>query len=158
MANSSFFKETKNVYWPAEYADIVNMLQGMDGNGESTHPPMYKYNTSPLILAAAIGLFHGRYRENADLGSSRKEINTDIFEGHKFGNSELTSFIALISVLGKGDIELLREGNESEILKVFQSYAIGGLEYLRGSLSNSSDTSGQQILFDEIQKIRDSKR
>jgi hypothetical protein len=149
MANQDYFSSTKTVYWPAEFLDISNMLQGKDSTENITHPAMYKLNTGPIVLAAVIGLVNNRER---DVGSMRKDILTDTFEGQKFGNTSLAAFLFLIPLLAKQDLDLLRPEREDEVVRIFERFAAGGFEYLRGALSESSDTTGQAVLNAEVMK------
>jgi len=149
MAAQNLFTASRTVYWPAEFADLVNMLKGMDPKGQATHPPLYRYNTGPMVLAAVLGLYHGRERE---VGNQRQEISTDTFESQKFGNSPLSSFILLIPLLGTQDVNLLRPEREEELIHKFERYAAGGFEYLRRVLTTSSDSTGQQVIRGEIER------
>ena len=149
MAQQSMFGASRSVYWPGEYADLVNMLKGQDAHGNATNSPMYRYNTGPIILSAILGLIHKRER---DVGTQRQEISTDTFEAHRFGNTNLASFLLLIPLIGTDDIELLRPEREDELIRKFERYAAGGLEYLRGAMSRSSDSSGQSVIRAEIQR------
>ncbi len=99
------------------------------------------------MLAAVVGLIHKRERE---VGTQRQEISTDTFEGQKFGNSSLSSFVLLIPLIGTQDVELLRPDREDELIRKFERYVAGGFEYLRGALSNCSDSTGQTIIRAEI--------
>jgi hypothetical protein len=150
MSRDVFFEEVKTVYWPSEFEDIVNMFKGLDITGKKTHPPLYEFNTGAIVLAAAIGYIKKRER---DVGSVRQEITTKTFESQKFGGVPLTNYIALIAVLHERNVELLREGNESELIKIFERYAAGGLDYLRAAIARSADSTGYQVLFKEIQEI-----
>jgi hypothetical protein len=149
MAAQSLFSASRSVYWPTEFTDIVNMLKGFDAAGQSSHPPMYRYNTGPVVLAAMIGLFHKRERE---VGPQRQEISTDTFESHKFGNSTLSTFILLVPLIGTQDIELLRPEREDELIRKFERYAAGGFEYLRGAMARTADSTGQSAVMAEIKK------
>lgn len=146
----NIFATPKNVYWPSEFSDIVAMLKGVDENGKPTHPSMYRFNTGAMVLAACIGLRNGRER---DVGSARQEISTETFEGHKFGNTSLAAYLLLLPLLANKDIELLRPEREDEALRIFERYAAGGFEYLRGSISSSSDISGQSVISREINVV-----
>jgi len=125
------------------------MLKGQDANGSAAFSPMYRYNTGPIILAAILGLSHQREK---DVGPQRQEISTDTFEAHRFGNANLASFLLLIPLIGTGDIELLRPEREDELIRKFERYVAGGLEYLRGAMSRSADSSGQAVIRAEIQR------
>lgn len=147
MAQQGLFSETRTIYWPSEYSDLVNMLKGLDPAGQASHQAMYRYNTGAVVLAAIVGLIHKRERE---VGSQRQEISTDTFESQKFGNSSLSAFVLLVPLIGTQDIELLRPEREEELIRKFERYAAGGFEYLRGALSRSSDSTGQTIIQKEI--------
>lgn len=147
MAQQNLFSASRSVYWPGEYADLVNMLKGLDANGNAAFPPMYRYNTGPIVFAAILGLAHQRERE---VGPQRQEISTDTFESHRFANASLASFLLLIPLLGTGDVELLRPEREDELIRKFERYAAGGLEYLRGAMSRSADSSGQSVIRAEV--------
>ncbi|MDD5247544.1 MAG: hypothetical protein PHY45_01065 [Rhodocyclaceae bacterium] len=149
MGQQSIFSASRTVYWPSEYADLVNMFKGQDSNNNAVHAPMYRYNTGPIVFAAILGLTHQRER---DVGPQRQEISTDTFEAHRFGSASLASFLLLIPLIGTGDIELLRPEREEDLLRRFERYAAGGLEYLRGAMSFSADSSGQRVICAEIQR------
>jgi len=149
MAQPSIFSASRTVYWPGEFADLVNMLKGQDANGTSSHPPMYRYNTGAIIFAAILGLTHQRERE---VGTQRQEISTDTFETQRFRNTSLASFLLLVPLLGSGDIELLRPEREEELIRKFERYTAGGLEYLRGAMSRSPDMSGKAVIEAEIKR------
>lgn len=149
MAEQSLFSGSRAVYWPTEFSDIVNMLKGLDAKGQSAHFGMYRYNTGPIVLAAMVGLFHNRER---DVGPQRQEISTDTFESHKFGNSTLSTFILLVPLIGTEDIDLLRPEREDELIRKFERYAAGGLEYLRGAITNSADSTGESVIKAEIDR------
>jgi hypothetical protein len=149
MADQKHFSSSQTIHWPTEFAYIVNMLKGLDLNGQPSHDPLYRYNTGPVLLAATIGLAHNRER---DVGSSRQEISTDTFESHRLGNSQssLASLVLLIALIGTQDVELLRPDREAELIRKFERYAAGGFEYLRGALSTSDDVTGQTVIRNEI--------
>lgn len=149
MAQQNLFSSSKTVYWPSEYSDLVNMLKGLDANSNPAFPPMYRFNTGPIVFAAILGLANQREKE---VGPQRQEISTETFESHRFGNASLASFLFLIPLLGTGDVELLRPEREDELIRKFERYAAGGLEYLRGAMSHSADSSGQSVIRAEIQK------
>jgi hypothetical protein len=147
MAIAGLFSSTRSIYWPGEYSDIVNMLKGQASDGKPSHSGLYRYNTGPIILAAVIGLIHDREK---DVGTQRQEISTDTFEAQRIGNSNLSSYVFLIPLIATQDLELLRPEREDELIRKFERFAAGGLEYLRGALSVSSDSTGISILKKEI--------
>ena len=149
MSQQSLFTAGKTIYWPAEFADLVSMLKGQDSLGKPSHPALYSFNTGAIVLAAIIGLIHDRER---DVGPQRLEISVDTFERQKLVNSSLASFILLIPLIGTNDLELLRPEREDELLGKFQRYAAGGLEYLRGAMSRSSDSTGYTVIKTEVER------
>ena len=152
MAATGLFSSSRSIYWPSEYSDIVNMLKGQDSTGQVSHVGLYRYNTGPIILAAVIGLIHGRER---DVGTQRQEISTDTFESQRLGTSNLSSYVFLIALIATQDLELLRPEREEDLIRKFERFVAGGLEYLRGALSVSSDTTGISILKKEIAQALD---
>jgi len=150
MEISKMFNPTRTIYWPAEFSDIANILKGKDAFDKFTHPAMYEYNTGVLVLAAVIGLANNRERE---VGAQRNEISTETFDKQDYDKGvKLSTFIHLIALLSKQDLNLLRPESEEEVIRIFERYAAGGLEYLRGALSVSSDTTGQAVLNSEVVK------
>jgi hypothetical protein len=152
MPQNKLFSRSQLIYWPTEYADIVNLLKGLDLNGSPTHDALYKYNTGPVVLAAAVGLANRRER---DVGPNRQEISTDTFDAQKLGNSQsnLSSIVLLIALIATQDIELLRPDRENELLRKFERLAAGGFEYLRGALARSNDVSGQSVIRKEVYQV-----
>lgn len=149
MNQKGIFVSSRPIYWPSEYADLVNLLKGVDSAGQQTHHAFYRYNTGAVVLAAVLGLIHNRQR---DVGPQRQEISTDTFDSHKFNNSSLSAFIFLIPLIGSQDVDLLRPEREDELIRSFERYAAGGFEYLRGALSMSSDSTGHTIVKAEIER------
>ena len=147
MTQRKMFASSKTVYWPTEFSDIVNMLKGMDENGNLIFPGMYRLNAGAMVLAAVLGLVNGRERE---VGNARQEISTDTFESQELNNTRLAHYVMLIPVLAKQDVDLLRPEREDELLQIFQRLAAGGFEYLRGLLSTSSDPTGQAVLHQQL--------
>jgi dnd system-associated protein 4 len=96
---------------------------------------LYQFNTGAIVFAAAVGLSHERQRE---IGSERKEITTSTFTGHG-----LDTYIFLIALLSKKSVDtnLLRAENEDAVLRIFERYAAGGLEILRGIFDESPTQS-----------------
>lgn len=132
MRKQSLFSKERLVYWSDEFADVVNLLTGKDAQGNSTHPPLCSLNADAIVLAAAVGVKHKRKREFGNGG--RKEISTATF-----ATRGLEAYIFLVGLLGgsMSNVEILRPENEEAILKEFEQYAAGGLEYLRSEFSQA---------------------
>ena len=131
MKQQSFFSKERLVYWPEEFSEVVDQLNGRTADGKALGNGLYSFNTGAIVLAAALGVQQGRRRE---VGSQRKEISTATFASHR-----LESYLFLIPLLGdeKLTVDVLRPENEEAVIREFERYAAGGLEYLAGVLEES---------------------
>lgn len=136
----SHFSKERSVYWPGEFADVVNTLTGKNSQGVSIGNPLYPFNTGAIAFAASVGLKHRRKRE---VGSDRKEITTSTFASHR-----LEMHIFLIAMLGMDNpsVEILRTDQEEAVIQEFQRYAAGGLEYLRTEFDENPTQSPDVII------------
>lgn len=148
MRDQSHFTKDRSVYWPGEFADVVNTLTGKNIQGVSIGNPLYQFNTGAITFAASVGLKHRRKRE---VGSDRKEITTGTFASHR-----LEMYIFLIAMLGmdSANVDLLRPDQEDTVIREFERYAAGGLEYLRSEFelnpSQSSDVVLEKMFREEL--------
>ena len=149
MASGALFANERSVYWPSEYADLVNTLKGLGAGGKPSHAGLYKYNTGVIVLAAMVGLVNGRER---DVGSGRQEISTSTFESHKLGDASLGAFLFLVPLLAGAEIETLRAERDDELLRKFERFAAGGLEVLQGAMSTSADSTGLSVVRAELDR------
>jgi len=140
MRGQSHFTKDRSIYWPGEFADVVNTLTGKNTQGVSIGNPLYQFNTGAIAFAASVGLKHRRKRE---VGSDRKEITTGTFASHG-----LDRYIFLIPMLGMDspNVDLLREGQEDAVIREFERYAAGGLEYLRTEFEQNPTQSPDVVL------------
>lgn len=140
MRNQSHFSRERSVYWPGEFADVVNSLTGKNTQGISIGNAIYQFNTGAIAFAASVGLKHRRRRE---VGSDRKEITTTTFASHR-----LEMYIFLIALLGmeSPNVGLLRADQEDAVIREFERYAAGGLEYLRTEFEQNPTQSPDVIL------------
>lgn len=143
MRKQSLFSKERMVYWPGEFSEVVDLLNGRDRNGKVVTNPLYTLNVGAIALAAALGVKDGRKRE---VGSDRKEISTNTFSGQG-----LESYLFLIPLLGNPNsgTELLRPENEDQLIKEFERYAAGGLEILAGEVESSAGKA-MDILIQSI--------
>jgi len=140
MRTQSHFSRDRSVYWPSEFSDVVNSLTGKNTQGDPIGNELYKFNTGAIAFAASVGLKHRRKRE---IGSDRKEITTATFASHG-----LEMYIFLIPMLGSAspNVELLRADQEDAVIREFERYAAGGLEYLRTEFELNPTQSPDVIL------------
>ncbi len=148
MARRMLFETERPVYWPSEYAEIVNLLKGGHANSDR-HAPLFKLNAGVVIFAGMMGLVRSRKRE---IKSGRQEITTSTFEANSLGGVSLCSYIFLIALLGGCDVESLRVEREDEILRTFEKYVAGGFEVIQEELNKSSDATGLSVVLAELDK------
>jgi len=141
MHKPSVFTKERMIYWPGEFSDVVDLLNGRDQNGSMVSVPLYSLNTGPILLAAAIGAREKRTRETKT--DNRKEISTATF--HSNG---LEMYIFLIPILANTALgtEFLRPENEEQVIREFERYVAGGLEYLAGEMEASAGKSADIIV------------
>lgn len=126
MRKQSLFSKERLVYWPDEFADVVNLLTGKDPQGNTTHTPLCNLNADAVALAASVGM---KLKRKRDIGTGgRKEISTATF-----ATRGLEPYIFLIGLLSgtMSNVDILRPENEEALIKEFEKYAAGGLEFLR---------------------------
>jgi dnd system-associated protein 4 len=140
MRNLSNFSKERSVYWPGEFADIVNLLTGKSTDGNVIGNALYPFNTGAIAFAASVGLKHRRKR---DVGGDRREITTSTFASHR-----LEVHIYLIALLGMEtpNVDFLRPEHEDAVIREFERYAAGGLEYLRTEFDEHPMQSPDVIL------------
>jgi dnd system-associated protein 4 len=146
MRKQSLFSKERLVYWSDEFADVVNLLTGKDAQGNATHAPLCSLNADAIALAAAVGMKNKRKRELGNGG--RKEISTATF-----ATRGLEPYIFLVGLLGGSipSVEILRPDNEESLIKEFEQYAAGGLEFLRTELADAP-TEGVDWVVEKLLK------
>ena len=140
MRKQSLFTKERLIYWPDEFADVVDFLNGRADDGRIVANPLYSFNTGAIVLAASIGVKTNRRR---DVGAKRKEISTATFASHG-----LEPYIFLIPLLGTPDLgtDILRPDNEEQLIREFERWAAGGLEVLAGEISDSAGKDADVIV------------
>lgn len=140
MRKQSLFSRERLVYWPEEFAEVVDLLNGRDREGRVVGSPLYSFNTGAIVLAASLGAREKRKRE---VGARRKEISTATFLGH-----ELEPYIFLVPLLGDPTLgtDFLRPDNEEQVVREFERYAAGGLELLAGEMDASAGRAADVLV------------
>jgi hypothetical protein len=141
MRKQSLFSKERLVYWSDEFTDVVNLLTGKDLQGNAAHPPVCSLNADAIALAAAVGMKHKRKREFGN--GIRKEISTATF-----ATRGLEPYIFLVGLLGgtMTNVDILRPDNEEILLKEFEQFASGGLEFLRTEFSLNPTSSAETVI------------
>ena len=151
MRRQSLFSKERIVYWPDEFSEVVDLLNGRDRQGRAVSNALYSFNTGAIVLAASLGAREKRRRE---VGAGRKEISTTTFVSH-----HLESFIFLIPLLGDSSLgtEFLRPENEELVIREFERYAAGGLEILAGEMDASAGKAADVLVQTLMIQSQDSK-
>jgi len=144
MRKQSLFSKERLVYWSDEFADVVNFLTGKDAQGNATHSPLCSLNADAIALAATVGIKHKRKREFGN--GTRKEISTATF-----ATRGLEPYIFLIGLLSgvMPNVEILRPDNEELLIREFEQYAIGGLEFLWAEFAQAP-TKGADWVIEKL--------
>ena len=140
MRKQSLFSKERLVYWPEEFSEVVDLLNGRDREGRTVGSALYTFNTGAIVLAASLGAREKRKRE---VGARRKEISTSTFLGH-----ELEPYIFLVPLLGDPALgtDFLRPENEEQVIREFERYAAGGLELLAGEMDASAGKAADVLV------------
>jgi hypothetical protein len=140
MRKQSLFSKERLVYWPEEFSEVVDLLNGRDQEGRTVGNSLYSFNTGAIVLAASLGAREKRKRE---VGARRKEISTTTFLSH-----ELEPYLFLVPLLGDPTLgtEFLRPENEEQVIREFERYAAGGLEFLAGEIDASAGKAADVIV------------
>lgn len=148
MRGQSLFSRERLVYWPEEFSEVVNLLNGRDLEGRAVGSALYSFNTGAIVLAAALGAREKRSRE---VGQKRKEISTSTFNSHR-----LEAYLFLVPLLGNpsNGTDFLRVENEEQVIREFERYAAGGLEILAGEMEASAGKSADILVQGLMTKSR----
>lgn len=140
MRRQSLFSKERLVYWPEEFSEVVDLLNGRDREGRPVGNALYSFNTGAIVLAASLGAKQKRRRE---VGARRKEISTTTFVSHN-----LEAYLFLVPLLGDPQLstDFLRPENEEQVLREFERYVAGGLEILAGEMEASAGKSADVLV------------
>lgn len=148
MSKTPIFKKERNIYWPAEFSSVADMLIGKSENGETNPNRFFQMYVQVLVLAACIGVSNKRKRE---LGSGpKKEVSTQIFYSNK-----LDEYLLLIPMLANPERgqEILKSDNDEFLIREFEAYAAGGLEMLNGIFNESPGKLPEFIMQNQLLSI-----
>ena len=140
--HKSIFSRDRTIYWPEEYDDVVEFLKGSNSESKSG---VFTYNTGIVVLAATIGL-KDKYRKKIE--GKRKEIALSTFEEH-----DLSHYIYLIALASeeKLNLDLMRnEAGEETAIRIFESYAAGGLSILNQRRNTGGLKSPYLFMYDLV--------
>ena len=140
MRGQSLFSRERMVYWPEEFSEVVNLLNGRDMEGRTVGSALCSFNTGAIVLAETLG---AREKQTREVGSNRKDISTSTFNSHR-----IEAYFFLVPLLGNPShgTDFLRVENEEHVIREFERYAAGGLEILAGEMEASAGKSADVLI------------
>ena len=99
-----------------------------------------------MIFAAMVGRHRNDTCENVDFSSSRvNEIADRVFE-----NNNLDGIVYLLALDAERDGEILREGNENELWKYLEKYAMLGMQEIDKWLSKDPLAKAHDLILQQM--------
>ncbi|MEU7222878.1 DNA phosphorothioation-associated protein 4 [Streptomyces chrestomyceticus] len=120
---------------PAQHEDLLDDLTGKGGPFRSL--------VEALMFAAALGQQKSR-RENFD--KTGEPIRLALMEGRLYGDV-LIDMLAAVDM--QNDPKILSDDRLDERVRIFEEYANGGLNYIRGEL-NTAATCDLDVLIENL--------
>lgn len=87
-----------------------------------------------LCFAAMLGFAKG---ERRPIVGEKEDIARSTFE-----ENDSYDFVFLIGVAETGSLDILKDGNEAELTKIFEEYAQGGLDIISSWMTRFNDPKG----------------
>lgn len=85
---------------------------------------LFDLNVKFAVVAALVGFENQKKATETNRGT-KGEIHARVFE-----NNDYQGYVYLIAVADTGSPEILREGNDAEIYKIFEDYMNAGFEII----------------------------
>lgn len=147
---AKYFESRKAIFYPKKYTTLMNTML----NQQKVEPvtsnfnDFFETNAHLLVFSACVGLTKGITEEFKNEDAT--DIRAETFENNNFLGRSLISYAALIAYLYKKDekAEILREENDAEFIRIFETLAAGGLSYLNNeqfSSKNDDLTAGKLL-------------
>ncbi len=108
---------------PKEFDELLNLLKDKDDG-------VFSSFKSALVFASAIGF---REKRKLEFSDSSEPINWTLFN-----ENQDQPYIYSLALSEFDDVSYLQEDKFLEVVKLFEEYAAGGLEYLDGTLDKSN--------------------
>ena len=127
------------------YEQIVQQVcdkKKYDESGKTLFPTIREF----LSFCALLG-----FSQDKRLPLNKSQGVEDI-AGAQYINNEAEEIVYLIATLSEKSFSILEEGNELEVAKIFEEYANGGLEIIKGWIG-SSDEDYLDIIETNLDKL-----
>lgn len=130
-----------NVRRSRKYESLVERLC----SSKSTYSkrPIFEFNKDLMVFAAVVG--HSLNKKES-LDSDSIQITL-----HTYASDEKDGYIYLIALLQDRNVEILKDDNILNAVKIFEEYCGGGLSVIQGWMDdNPGDIEGVDTLVEKI--------
>ncbi|MFB8382558.1 DNA phosphorothioation-associated protein 4 [Streptomyces rubiginosohelvolus] len=121
---------------PAEHEDLIGALSGKEGP--------FNAMVDVLMFAALLGQNHKK-REPFD--KAGEPIRLSVMEGRQYGDV-LIDMVAVAEL--PDDPKILSDDRQPERVRIFEEYANGGLNYIRGEVNASGGQDYVSIISNMV--------
>lgn len=138
------------VYIDQKYADLVNELSTHRTFSSGKTKTIFGTNMHLMVLAAMIGYQVAEEAEIDPVSSKGNEIGAHIFR-----NNNMDGVAYLMALHKTKDGDVLREKNENEVWKIFETYANRGFEEMNTwfTLDGVSDPEHVETLLNKMKEV-----
>lgn len=124
------------------YQNLVNRLARLEDH--HTNKSLFETIKQLMFFAAALGWINNN-RKAIDNLDEKETIGTREWLGE-----ENLAFIAMLAIVEKENIEILKTENQNEMIQIFEEYSNGGFEILNNRFENSPHNDDSAELLFEI--------
>ena len=137
------------VYIDQKYADMVSELSAYKTSFSGKTRSIFSTNMQLMVMAAMIGYDVAGEEELYPVSAKGNEIGDHIFK-----NNNMDGVAYLIALHKSKDGEILREKNENEVWRIFESYANRGFEEINSwfALDGVSDPEHVETLLNKMKE------
>ena len=130
-----------NVLRNRKYEPLVEKLCSQKSS--YSNKPLFEFNKDLMVFAAVLG-YSLSEKERVDKNGIQITLNT-------YSSDDKDGYIYLIALLEKRNVEILKQGNIREAVKIFEEYCNGGLSVIQSWMDdNPGDIEGVDTLVEKI--------
>jgi len=130
-----------NVRRNRKYEPLVEKL--CSRKSSYSNRPVFEFNKDLMVFAAVVG-YSNNFKESLDPDSIQITLGT-------YSSDEKDGYIYLLALLEEKNVNILKENNVLEAVKIFEDYCNGGLSIINTWLAdNPGDIEGIDTLVEKI--------
>ena len=139
-----------NVYIDQKYADLVNELSTHRTSFSGKTKTIFGTNMHLMVLAAMIGYQVAEEAEIDPVSTKGNEVSDRTFKSWKMDG---VAYLMALHKTQEGDV--LREKNENEVWKIFETYANRGFEEMNKwfTLEGVSDPEHVETILNKMKEF-----